>query len=327
MTMKVIDSAENCQGVTKLFDTFLLSYPDFTILNGVKLPFNNLYSNLIKKDGVLYFYSNSSLYKIVENTIEVVCSFEGYKSIKPLSDSLFLCHKRLSNSELYYSVLDKDSSLLWEDVGDSFIDVLGDKLYVRNKLVFNYFSIRDFLNIELWHFTLPEGFTLYKQIQLVGNVLFFNAFKGVNNFHNVYGLDIETGKIIWEQNFQVPYKKCNIAFLINPANNLSYGYGGSLYQVFDPVNGKMVLEKDMSAYYNKGIMPDLHRQSISDGKLWFVSGRGESVKFGALNIETSEIEFIQDFPLELDEQLDTPIFHQGRLYLRGLYYNKLWILE
>lgn len=103
--------------------------------------------------------------------------------------------------------------------------------------------------------------------------------------------------------------------MINPENNLCYGYGGNQYQVFNPLTGAIVLEKDMSEYYEKGIEPNVHRNAIYNGKLWFVSGRGENAKFGVLDIATSEIDFVQDYPLENSEQFETPVYHKGILYL------------
>ena len=66
-----------------------------------------------------------------------------------------------------------------------------------------------------------------------------------------------------------------------------------------------------------GIYPSSYDNIITADKLWFVSGRGESAKFGAIDLATSSIDFIQDFPLENGVQFDKPVYHQDKLYLRA----------
>lgn len=58
-----------------------------------------------------------------------------------------------------------------------------------------------------------------------------------------------------------------------------------------------------------------------------VSGKYEDVKFGCLDIATQKVVFIQDFSQENDEMFDAPIFHEGKLYLKGIHYNNLYVFE
>lgn len=191
----------------------------------------------------------------------------------------------------------------------------------------NHLSIYNLenLNYPVWQYKLPIDFIISGKLQILKNILFFTAYRKVNEYKKVIGIDLESGRVIWELNYQVPYDENLVATIQDEQNGLCYGYFGNKYQVFDPVKGKMLFEKDMTSYYEKGVLPT--KNSIYKNKLWFVSGEGESVKFGAINLETSEIEFIQDFPLEDDEQLDSPVFHDGKLYLRGLHDNTLHIFE
>jgi outer membrane protein assembly factor BamB len=163
------------------------------------------------------------------------------------------------------------------------------------------------------------------------NILFIETTKNTNEAVSIYGLDILTGKVIWELHYQIPYKTGFVARNFNKETNLCYGYGGKFYQVFDPIKGEMLLSKDMTEYYEQGISPNSLHNTISDGRLWFVSGEGRygdrNSKFGAINLETSEIEFIQDYSFKKGGMADKPIFYNGKLYLLDKWNKELHIFE
>jgi outer membrane protein assembly factor BamB len=182
-------------------------------------------------------------------------------------------------------------------------------------------------NTPIWQFKLPEEFKIWNDIKRVEDTLFFEARKGVIRNNNVYGLDIHTGKIKWEFHFSLEENTGFVATNVDKKTNLSYGYGGIYYQVFDPVNGRMLLSKDMTKYYEQNVQPVSWNNAIADNRLWFVSGQGENAKFGALNIETSEMEFIQDYPLANNGQFSKPVFYDGKLYLLDHYNKELHIFE
>ena len=166
------------------------------------------------------------------------------------------------------------------------------------------------LNNNLWSYSLPEGFKISSPTQIIDNLLFFDAFKNGNEEHFIVGLDINTGKIVWKHLYKIPYKEDIIAFTFSQKNKLCYAYLGNWYQIFNPISGEIIFEKkfdnDIDPYVN----------SVYDDKLWFVSGKYENCKFGYISLKTNEIELLQDFPQENDEQFDNPVFHEGKLYLR-----------
>ncbi|MCL5244253.1 hypothetical protein M4I21_00425 [Cellulophaga sp. 20_2_10] len=175
----------------------------------------------------------------------------------------------------------------------------------------------------LWEHCLNEEYNITSKIQKIRKTLLIIAYKQTNKFKKVTGLDLETGNVIWEHNFELPYHKNIIATLINPLDELCYGYYGNQYQKFNPLTGEIVLQKDIVISDDSNFNPS--KNSIYDNKLWFVGGKGENLKFGAIDIHTSELIFIQDFPLENDEQFDVPVYHNEKLYLRGLHKNTLYI--
>ena len=193
-------------------------------------------------------------------------------------------------------------------------------------LLRNNYKTSQITNIDLeivkplWQYTLPEGFSIFKQPQIVGDVLFFDSFKNVNEENFVVGLDLKTGEVLWQLLFKIPYKAQLLATTLHKENKLCYGYLRNLHQIFNPISGKIVLEKEM----NENINP--YTNAIYDNKLWFVSGKYEECKFGYINLANNELEFIQDFPQEDDETFEI-VYHQKKLYLRGKYYNNLYIFE
>ena len=193
-------------------------------------------------------------------------------------------------------------------------------------LLRNNYKTSQITNIDLeivkplWQYTLPEGFTIFKQPQIVDNVLFFDSFKNGNEENFIVGLDIKTGEVLWQLLFKIPYKEQLLATTLHKENKLCYGYLGNLYQIFNPISGKIVLEKEM----NEKINP--YTNAIYDNKLWFVSGKYEECKFGYINLANNELELLQDFPQEDDETFEI-VYHQKKLYLRGKYYNNLYIFE
>jgi len=155
-------------------------------------------------------------------------------------------------------------------------------------------------------------------------VLFFIAYKD-NNYQLVTGLDIETGNVLYQNQYEVTNENnFVIAKNLNEKDKLLYGYG-HVYQVFNPKTGEIIHQKEFKENKEYDLLPSINA-SIFNNKLWFVSGRGENAKFGAIDLETSEIDFIQNFPLENNAQLDKPIFHEGKLYLHDSN-NVLYILE
>lgn len=176
------------------------------------------------------------------------------------------------------------------------------------------------LESEKWQYTFPDGFTIFKSPQMVDNTLFFEGYKNTNEFHIVVGLDINTGKTIWEYLFQIPYKENIIATTLNVTNNLCYGFWDKKFQIFNPISGGIVEEKIISEHINP------YCNDIYDNKLWFVSGKYEECKFGYINLANNKLELLQDFPQENDEMFEV-VYNQKKLYLRGNYYNNLYIFE
>ena len=289
----------NLKSITNLFKS---TY----IVDGI------LYSNTPKE---LYFFDFqnqkfNSILKLSEETsfFEVININNVIACIEEEDEKLVMYNNRKQKWKIPYA--------------PAYYNLLSENVF----LLRNNYKTSQITNIDLeivkplWQYTLPEGFTIFKQPQIVDDVLFFDSFKNVNEENFVVGLDIKTGEMLWQLLFKIPYKEQLLATTLHKENKLCYGYLGNLYQIFNPISGKIVLEKEM----NENINP--YTNAIYDNKLWFVSGRYEECKFGYINLANNELELLQDFPQEDDETFEI-VYHQKKLYLRGKYYNNLYIFE
>ena len=289
----------NLKSITNLFKS---TY----IVDGI------LYSNTPKE---LYFFDFQnqkfdSILKLSEETsfFEVININNVIACIEEEDEKLVMYNNRKQKWKIPYA--------------PAYYNLLSENVF----LLRNNYKTSQITNIDLeivkplWQYTLPEGFSIFKQPQIVDNVLFFDSFKNENEENFVVGLDIKTGEVLWQLLFKIPYKEQLLATTLHKENKLCYGYLGNLYQIFNPISGKIVLEKEM----NENINP--YTNAIYDNKLWFISGKYEECKFGYINLANNELELLQDFPQEDDETFEI-VYHQKKLYLRGKYYNNLYIFE
>ena len=289
----------NLKSITNLFKS---TY----IVDGI------LYSNTPKE---LYFFDFQnqkfdSILKLSEETsfFEVININNVIACIEEEDEKLVMYNNRKQKWKIPYA--------------PAYYNLLSENVF----LLRNNYKTSQITNIDLeivkplWQYTLPEGFTIFKQPQIIDNVLFFDSFKNGNEENFVVGLDLKTGEVLWQLLFKIPYKEQLLATTLHKENKLCYGYLGNLYQIFNPISGKIVFEKEI----NEKINP--YTNAIYDNKLWFVSGKYEECKFGYINLANNELELLQDFPQEDDETFEI-VYHQKKLYLRGKYYNNLYIFE
>ena len=289
--------------------------------------FCDINNNLIQEgdyfntsNNYIYGYNGETTFVKVRDIFKNITT--GYTSgCKIFSKNNIICYKlQLKENKVKYQLIN--------DKGITNFCITGRNIPIckeDDKIVFTDKKHSIFLydiqnNKNLWSYILPEGFSIFKQPQIVDDVLFFDSFKNGNEENFVVGLDIKTGEVLWQLLFKIPYKEQLLATTLHKENKLCYGYLGNLYQIFNPISGKIVFEKEM----NENINP--YTNAIYDNKLWFVSGKYEECKFGYINLANNELEFIQDFPQEDDETFEI-VYHQKKLYLRGKYYNNLYIFE
>uniref|UniRef100_UPI0039A43753 hypothetical protein n=1 Tax=Ornithobacterium rhinotracheale TaxID=28251 RepID=UPI0039A43753 len=250
-----------------------------------KLCLLNLYSQ--KKKFISGIFSLRGAFHINENNIYILGKENSSKVIYIFDTKTFLL-KSITTAN-YFPKLSANNLCFCEKK---------DAIYCFDTL----------LNKNLWSYSLPEGFKIFGQVQMIDNLLILYAVDNNFDHSKTIALDINSGNIKWELD--------NTIFCqIDDEKKRLLGYAIRKYEVIDPFSGKIIVQKSMMDYYEKGLSPVSPSNTIANGKLWFVSGRGENAKFGRINIETSQVDFIQDFPLQNNGQLSKPVFHNGKLYL------------
>jgi outer membrane protein assembly factor BamB len=323
--MNLIEQLDKCNSIQLLYNYLLLSINNKTIFNDVEFMDNELYLNFFKNNNSVYYYNKSRLYKFDEDKFTIVFEVKDYDAIFQTNKNEFICYKNITKKENLLSYF-YGKELKWEILTTKFYKNISDNFFsVFERFDRTKFSIYSKNNIEIWNYKLPTGFNIYLNIKPVNNILYFTAYNEHQKNQLVSGLDIETGKVIWQHQYEVTSaNKFISAPAYNEKDQLFYGIG-HIYQVFNPKTGEIVLEKIFDKCKNYNLLVDA--QAVYDNKLWFVSGGGKNTKFGYVNIDTHQLEFIQNLPHEEYEVFDTPVFYEGKLYLRGKHQNSLYVFE
>lgn len=327
--MKLISKIDNCTDCFLLGSNLVFESKGIVYINNREFGNCSIYDISIY-NSILYFYKEGELFEIVNNS-ELIRKFhfENVDNVRIVSKETLEVYKRISRKELEYIFYDFNYKKLWENIGDQSVDIVNEdyvKLRGRLEVDINSFTIRTINDgLPIWKYSLPEGFNIYLKLNSIGNILFFTAYDNNNRNQLLTCLNIETGTVVWQNMFEVTSEHNFIqATAYNEKDQSYYGIYSS-YQVFNPQTGELVLEKEIPEIEEYKLEPYVN--AIYDDKLWFISGRGLNTKFGYLNINTQQIELLQDFPQEEDEFFDTPVYHKGKLYLRGKHFNNLYVFE
>lgn len=174
-------------------------------------------------------------------------------------------------------------------------------IFKKKGLLINY-DVKS--NIENWSHQLSPGEKVQGIYQHEGILIIQSS------ANKLYGLDERTGGVLWELSDMSYYHS------YNPETGLLYSYGGETYRVINAKEGKILIDKKFEGAEEKyRISPQGHMHSLSGDYLYFMSNWHES-KFGAINIRTHEIAFVQDFVVEEGVKGGIPYYYKGRLYIK-----------
>lgn len=321
--MKIIEVIEEIDNVF-CYDNNLC----YTKYNGIYIN-----QNLINYDEDDYvFVSNDNLFLVKKNKKGLYIYKEEKFNLfnEEFTDILFYDHENFILSKInddfpvitYFKTCNSEFSL----------EGLNSTIYFNCKHIATYDSLKrkEILNTDykgnvIEKFVINEGFNIDGKPHLIDNVLFFTAYDEFQKNQLLTALDIETGKIIWQNQYEVTSERQFIqTSAFNEKGQFYYGFY-SAYQVFNPKTGELVIEKEIPEIAKHKLEPYVN--AIYENKLWFVSGRGLNTKFGCMNTETQQLELLQDFPQEEDEFFDIPVYHEEKLYLRGKHFNNLYVFE
>lgn len=324
--MKFVCQKSCCKHISLIRNYLLLSINEKTVFNDLVVGVEELFLNFFSNNNDIYYYNSPKLYKFNGKQFDEYFIKQGASLILVFNSNSFFCYHRESGKEYLLSLFDSNSKLEWEITTDKFYDVTGADLFlVTERFDTSKFSIHDRNNNMLWSCKLPDGYNFFHKPLLRGNVFYFIAYDESNRNQLVTGLDQYTGKILWQNTYRVTNENNFIsAPAFNTKDSLYYGFG-HVFQVFNPKTGEIVFQKEIDP--NDKYQSDIYVNAVYDNKLWFVSGKYEEVKFGYVNLDTYKVDLLQDFPQENDEVFDTPVYHEGKLYLRGKFYNNLYVFE
>ncbi|MFA0961869.1 PQQ-binding-like beta-propeller repeat protein [Roseivirga sp. BDSF3-8] len=176
---------------------------------------------------------------------------------------------------------------------------------------------------ESWTYSFPEGEKVTGNIFLYEGVLVIPSMAGQapDNKDYLCGINVESGELLWKRNGSFQY------YQLVESSGLLYGFAHGLYEVTDIKSGEKLVHKKLI----DDLWVSQHMNSIGDGGLYFVGGTHTNMgmfisKFGKINIEKHEIEFIQELDVVEGVKADLPIYHKGKLYIKDSF-NALHVYE
>ncbi|MEQ8583335.1 MAG: hypothetical protein RIC30_20300 [Marinoscillum sp.] len=169
------------------------------------------------------------------------------------------------------------------------------------------------LQQAFWSYSFPEGEKVAGNIFLYESVLVVPSVAGQapDNKDYLYGINVESGELLWKRDGSFQY------YQLVKSSGLLYGFAHGLYEVTDIESGEKLVDKKLI----NDLWVSQHMNSIGDGGLYFVGGTHTNMgmfisKFGKINTETHEIEFIQKLDVAEGVKADPPIYHKGKLYIK-----------
>lgn len=150
---------------------------------------------------------------------------------------------------------------------------------------------------EYWTMRLEEPLDIEGQPYRAGN----NVIIALND-GRLLGIDVQSGKQQWE------LTDCLSYYAQHPETGLLYGYGGVTYQVIDPLNGIKLIDKELQT----GPASDHH---YIDGNLMYFIDNYPGVRFGAIDLESHGVAFVQQLEVEPGVTGYIPQHQEGKLYI------------
>lgn len=255
----------------------------------------------------IYFYIEGTIQKLKEsNDLEITWLSKIGKAF--LHNNLI--HERNfnenSNSLNYYCYDYKNKMLLWNRMYQNarFTTIIGDKLFLTD-LNTTFISLLDEMNGNiLWSIDFETN--------AVGKIFAYNdiliALLGPFKNLKMIGIDFITGTKLWE------IYDCHNHYIQDPQTGLLYNFNSCIYQIIDPVKGIVIFEKNM---YNEC---EQHKISpfvfaVSNNSLYFSSCEYSTIKFGRINLDNHQIEFVQSLGYFPGSRIFDSQFYQGRIYI------------
>ena len=191
----------------------------------------------------------------------------------------------------------------------------------------NQFLFTDFLGEIYKKRSVENGDTIwtldFSENKINGNVLLIkNVLVFPTTTQDLLGIEIDTGKELWR------LFNCNLYHQQQPETNYLVGlssnsFGDNFYQVIDPINGKILVDKKFDNFYYE-TQPTL--ACITETHYYFISnviGDGTGTKserqthLGCINLQSHEIEWIEQIGSTSDRRssYQKPEINGNKIYL------------
>lgn len=156
----------------------------------------------------------------------------------------------------------------------------------------------------LWEKKFDAGLTIHGSLLgKAGNVI-----AALSNY-TLLALDAATGKEKWSLSKTLPL------YSTASGTDLLYGYGSDVYQVIDPAKGVKLTDLDLTeAHKPLNISPSPDTYPIAGNKMYFINYLA-APRFGALDVQTHAIDFVQDLEVAEGVTGQVPQYQEGRLYI------------
>lgn len=302
--------------IIEKIDDFLLEN-SMLVLNcfdGLYVIKDNNYNNKTRLSDKAFSYRfiNGTLYYQIDNCSDIYVIELG-SSIKNIIIGRFYLSNVLSmNNYLYLRGKDNSGKVVFKVNVNSFeiekldefnipliysgvfgVDSLGDSIWGYNILS----------NKEEWRCKIKDGQSIKGNLFLLNKTLIIPT-----SDSKLIGVNIENGKALWQ------IDNCHNYYTQHQITGNLYVLGNDVYQVVDPNEGRIVFEKDFSKENERyKILPVIGGKIFNNG-LYFISNTF-GCKFGKVNIDTQEVEFVQNLGVEDGVTAHSPVWHQGRIYV------------
>ncbi|MFC0182115.1 hypothetical protein SAMN04515674_101123 [Pseudarcicella hirudinis] len=313
---------------------------DFIVKKG------KIYSNS-KKESINFesykrvFYSNQYIFATINSDIEVynlnfekVSTFKadfpvGITILEDISNYVIRCGK---NEEKYLFYCENLFAKEEENIA-------GNLLNCKYRLHFTdpfsppkYFRCSDLLDEQTyWEYDCGEGIETTNLWTVRGEYLVFCTHKSDFFAGKLVKINLQTGDIKWE--VDIP----NTFLLYNEEQGLLTSFwasnvNGKNYLIIDIDKEQISIGEPITMNNLENVNTFGQSQYLYGSKLYFtdnVHSYGDElrpIKFGCFNIESKQVEFLQELPQAAGGQFAQVIYHTSKLYLRTSA-NELFVFE
>lgn len=241
---------------------------------------NNTNFLLLSKEHSSLNFINNSLFVLVDFDYENVYSLYKIK----VNDNIYNV-----KIEGFKNIIHFDSEKIW--VNDMFENNIIDCISINNE--------------NLWSYSLPEGFKIEGKIHLYDNILVVNQIDE-QSCSIIVGLDILTGKKLWENKVSLIHYQQKNDFLYGFASNT---FGDNVFSKINIKTGE-VFEKNFENFAKQVAS---HLATIHNDNLYF-----SAYKIGEIGIiDLQKQEITQEFSLNLEKGvgIGAPVVTEDKIYI------------